>query len=99
MIVENRLGVKNILEGNPIPPNEIKAGGNRPRLIYKSKDGISWDRPEVGYNINTYYFDPELYISERPHILWKDGKPECLFLANHGSSKVGFFLRVNGWDE
>jgi len=99
MIVEDRMGVKNLLEGNPIPTAEIKPGGNRPGLIYKSKDGIHWARPEVGYNTNTYYFGQALSRTERPHILWKDGKPECLFLANHGSKEAGFFLRIEGWNE
>jgi len=97
MIVEDRMGVKNALEGNPIPKDKIKPGGNRPGLIYQSKDGINWERPEMGYNTNSYYFNQELSRSERPHILWKDGKPECLFLANHGSNAAGFFLKINGW--
>ena len=98
MIVEDRMGVKNALEGNPIPKDKIKPGGNRPGLIYQSKDGINWGRPETGYNTNSYYFNQELSRSERPHILWKHGNPECLFLANHGSNEAGFFLRIKGWE-
>ncbi|WP_372776070.1 glycoside hydrolase family protein [Mangrovibacterium sp.] len=99
MIVEDRMGVKNALEGNPIPKDEIKPGGNRPGLIYQSKDGINWGRPEVGYQTNTFYFGHELARSERPHILWKDGKPECLFLACHDKDpSAGFFLKINGWE-
>ena len=99
MIVEDRMGVKNALEGNPIPKDKIKRGGNRPGLIYKSKDGINWGRPEVGYQTNHFYFGEELARTERPHILWKDGKPECLFLACHDKDPTaGFFLRIEGWE-
>jgi hypothetical protein len=96
MIVEDRMGVKGALEGHP-KPGRIKAGGNRPGLIYTSKDGITWDRPQMGYNTNSHYFDEELSRTERPHILWKDGKPEYLFLANHGSQEAGFYLKINNW--
>ncbi len=99
MIVEDRMGVKNALEGNPIPEKDIKPGGNRPGLIYKSKDGINWGKPEVGYQTNKHYFEHALARTERPHILWKDGKPECLFLACHDEDPTaGFFLRIEGWD-
>ncbi|MAU17008.1 MAG: hypothetical protein CMH46_15880 [Muricauda sp.] len=100
MIVEDRMDVKSALEGNPTPKNEIKLGGNRPGLIYKSKDGIDWGRPEIGYNTNAYYFKQELARTERPNILWKDGKPECLFLACHDKDPTaGFFLKIEGWEE
>lgn len=99
MIVEDRMGVKDALEGHPIPAKEIKAGGNRPGLIYKSKDGINWGRPEIGYQTNSFYFNEELSRTERPHILWRDGKPECLFLANHGSKEAGFFLKIENWKD
>jgi hypothetical protein len=97
MIVEDRMGVRDALEGHPIPPAEIKAGGNRPGLIYQSKDGINWDRPEIGYQTNSFYFNEELTRTERPHILWKDGEPEYLFLTNHGSNEAGFFLKIDDW--
>jgi len=29
--------------------------------------------------------------------LWKDGKPEYLFLANHGSREAGFYLKIEDW--
>lgn len=98
MIVEDRMGVKDALEGNQLPIKEIKRGGNRPGLIYESEDGISWERPQIGYQTNSFYFGGELSRTERPHILWKDGKPECLFLTNHGSREAGFFLRIENWD-
>ena len=98
MIVEDRRGVKNMLEGNPIPSGQIKNGGYRPGLIYKSKDGIDWGIPEVAYQTNEIYFGDKLARSERPHILWKDGKPECLFLACHDDKpSAGYFLRIENW--
>ena len=98
MIVEDRMGVANMLDGNP-RPEKIRAGGNRPGLIYKSKDGIDWGVPEIGYDTNAKYFGAELARTERPHILWKAGKPECLFLACHDDDpSAGFFLRIKGWD-
>jgi len=98
MIVEDRRGVKNLLEGNPIPLDKIKNGGNRPGLIYKSKDGINWGIPEVGYQTNTEYFGVQLARTERPHILWKDGHPEYLFLACHDKDPTaGFFVKIDNW--
>jgi len=97
MIVEDRMAVKDALEGNQVPLEMIKRGGNRPGLIYKSKDGIKWDRPEIGYQTNSFYFNEDLSRTERPHILWKDGKPEYLFLANHGSEEAGFILKIKDW--
>lgn len=99
MIVEDRQGVKNLLEGNPIPTDQIRKGGYRPGLIYTSKDGIDWGIPEVGYQTNEMYFGATLARSERPHILWKDGKPECLFLACHDEDpSAGYFLRIENWE-
>jgi hypothetical protein len=97
MILEDRMAVKDALEGNPIPAKKIRRGGNRPGLLYQSKDGIQWGRPEVGYLTDEHYFGGELSRSERPHILWKDGEPEYLFLANHGSHDAGYYLKVEGW--
>lgn len=96
MIVEDRMDVASLLGGTATP--KPKKGGNRPGLLYKSKDGIKWDRPELSYNTDAHYFDKELSRTERPHILWKDGKPEYLFLANHGSNEAGFYLKIEGWD-
>ena len=98
MIVEDRRAVKDMLEGNPLPAKEIKSGGMRPGLIYKSKDGIKWDRPEVGYQTNEFYFGHELARTERPHILWKNGEPEYLFLACHDEyPSAGFYLKISDW--
>ncbi|HUV67667.1 MAG TPA: alpha/beta hydrolase fold domain-containing protein [Sedimentisphaerales bacterium] len=99
MIVEDRQGVKNMLESNPIPADQIQRGGYRPGLIYTSKGGIDWGIPEVGYQTNEIYFGATLARSERPHILWKDGKPECLFLACHDDDPTaGYFVRIENWE-
>lgn len=98
MIVEDRTDVKSALEGNPKTLEKKQLGGKRPGLIYQSKDGIHWDRPEIGYNTNSYYFNQELARSERPNILWKDGKPEYLFLACHDEDPTaGYFLKIEDW--
>ncbi|HAV12094.1 MAG TPA: hypothetical protein DCX06_01175 [Opitutae bacterium] len=99
MILEDRMDVKGALEGDPYPKERIQRGGNRPGLFYTSKDGLDWGRPETSYNTNTHYFEGEpLSRSERPHILWKDGKPEYLFLANHGSEAAGYYLKIGDWE-
>lgn len=99
LIVEDRMDVKSALEGNPKTLDKKQLGGKRPGLIYQSKDGIHWERPEIGYNTNSYYFNQELARSERPNILWKDGKPEYLFLACHDEDPTaGYFLKIKGWD-
>ena len=95
MIVEDRMDVASVLSGKPSP--RPRPGGNRPGLLFKSKDGIHWERPEFSYNTDAHYFGKELSRTERPHILWKDGKPEYLFLANHGSREAGFYLKIENW--
>jgi len=97
MIVEDRMGVRAALEGRPTSPDQIKPGGNRPGLIYQSTDGIHWGRPQIGYMTNAHYFGQALSRTERPHILWKDGHPEYLFLANKDSREAGFYLKIDGW--
>jgi len=97
MIVEDRMNVRAALEKQPKTAARTRPGGNRPGLLYTSKDGITWDRPEISYKPNSHYFNEELSRTERPHILWKDGKPEYLFLANHGSRKAGFYLKIENW--
>ncbi|TWU36562.1 Glycosyl hydrolases family 43 [Novipirellula aureliae] len=96
MILEDRTDVAGALSGSPSPNSS--PGGNRPGLLFKSKDGIHWDRPELSYNTDAKYFGKKLSRSERPHILWKDGKPEYLFLANHGSHEAGYYLKIEGWE-
>lgn len=99
MIVEDRQGVREMLEGSPIPAEKLKKGGYRPGLIYRSKDGIDWGLPEIGYRTNADYFGRELARSERPSILWKDGKPEYLFLACHDDDPTaGYFVKIESWN-
>ncbi|MEP2774809.1 MAG: glycoside hydrolase family protein [Luteolibacter sp.] len=97
MIVEDRMDIKGALDGKLKPGDKAEPGGNRPGLIYTSKDGLDWGRPELSYDTDENYFGGELSRSERPHILWKDGKPEYLFLANHGSEEAGFYLKIGDW--
>lgn len=94
MIVEDRMNVAGALAGDFSP---VKSGGYRPGLLFKSEDGINWGRPELSYKTDAEYFGVKLSRSERPHILWKDGEPEYLFLANHGSHEAGFYLKINDW--
>jgi len=97
MIVEDRQNVKGLLEGDAL--GKARPGGLRPGLIYQSQDGIDWGVPKVGYQTNEIYFGHELARSERPSILWKDGKPEYLFLACHDDdSTAGYILKINGWE-
>ena len=98
MIVEDRQDVKGMLEGKPVP-TKIRSGGFRPGLIYQSKDGLDWGLPQVGYQTNEIYFGHNLARSERPSILWKDGKPDYLYLACHDEfPTAGFILKINDWD-
>ena len=95
MIVEDRLGVADMLTGKT---PQGKNGGYRPGLIYKSHDGIDWGEPEIAYQTNEFYFGDKLGRSERPSILWKAGVPECLFLACHDDNPTaGYFLRIKDW--
>ncbi|GAB5559001.1 MAG: hypothetical protein SynsKO_06480 [Synoicihabitans sp.] len=100
MIVEDRTGVVNLLSGSPIPAEKIRPGGFRPGIIYTSQDGIDWGKPKVAYETNETYFGAKLGRSERPHILWKDGKPEYLFLACLGDDDptAGFVIDISNWD-
>lgn len=101
MILEDRRGVIDLLEGREIKLDEIKDGGWRPGLIYKSDDGISWGRPEIGYNTNAFYFDEPVKRFERPHILWKNGKPDYLFLALEDGKYglgTGAVLKIDEWE-
>lgn len=97
MILEDRQDVKGVLEGTHT--DKPRPGGMRPGLIYQSKDGIDWGRPKVGYQTNEIYFGHELARSERPHILWKDGKPDYLYLACHDDdSTAGYILKIDDWE-
>ena len=95
MIVEDRMDVAGSLSGKPSTNPQL--GGNRPGLLFTSKDGKKWNRPQHSYNTVEHYFAKELSRSERPHILWKQGEPEYLFLANHEHDNAGFYLKINDW--
>jgi hypothetical protein len=98
MILEDRMNVKGMLEGSHTT-GKIRAGGMRPGLIYQSEDGINWGIPKVGYQTNEIYFGNELARSERPHVLWKDGQPDYLYLACHDDdSTAGYILKIDGWE-
>jgi hypothetical protein len=97
MITEDRMDIKGALEGAAVN-SKIIPGGMRPGLLYTSCDGIEWGIPELGYNTNKFYFNEELSRSERPHILWRDGEPEYLFLANHSSNEAGYYLKIANWE-
>ncbi len=50
------------------------------------------------FSRDSYYMIVE-DCTERPHILWKDGEPECLFLACHDEKAyAGFFLKIIKWE-
>ena len=70
------------------------------KYIIEAQEGNwNWGIPEVGYQTNGIYFGATLARSERPHILWKDGEPECLFLACHDEDPTaGYFLRIVNWE-
>ena len=95
LIVEDRMDVAGALSGTPAV--NAKPGGNRPGLLFTSHDGIKWSQPQYSYNTVEHYFERELTRSERPHILWKDGEPEYLFLANHEHDNAGFYLKIDDW--
>lgn len=98
MITEDRMNVKQMLEGEDKANANQRPGGWRPGLFFTSADGINWDRPEISYQTNEFYFKEELARTERPSILWKDGKPEYLFLACHDEyATAGFFLKIDNW--
>ncbi|MGJ8678097.1 MAG: glycoside hydrolase family protein [Akkermansiaceae bacterium] len=99
MILEDRRDIKGMLEGKTITKENTKSGGLRPGLIYQSKDGLNWGLPKVGYRTNEQYFGKELHRTERPSILWKDGKPEYLYLACHDEDPTaGYIVKIDGWE-
>ncbi len=56
MIVEDRMDVASLLSGKP--SERPRPGGNRPGLLFKSKDGIHWERPEYSYNTDAHLSTP-----------------------------------------
>ena len=61
-------------------------------LYLESDDGIKWSEPKIAYYaVNKYMEEPpgpshlkRYGRLERPQILMKDGKPDCLYLASQG---------------
>ena len=99
MILEDRMNVAEAVAYDR-KPDDRQPGGWRPGLIYESKDGIVWSLPQIGYQQNSYYFDEETRRFERPHILWKAGKPEYIFFALDGgkyNASSGAFLKIENW--
>ncbi|MBU2877933.1 MULTISPECIES: glycoside hydrolase family protein [Aliiglaciecola] len=97
MILEDRQDVSALLEGKHT--GDAKKGGWRPGLLYKSKDGLDWGTPSEAYKTNQIYYGHKLARSERPSILWKNGKPDYLYLACHDDdSSAGYILKINGWE-
>ncbi len=101
IIVEDRMGVARQGTRSVEPENqEAEAGGVRPGLIYTSKDGFNWGEPQIGYQTNDIYFDESRERFERPQILWKDGKPDYLFLALKGGkykTSSNAILKIEDW--
>ena len=98
MITEDRTGVANLYAKHPIAQKKIKPGGRRPGLLFKSKDGIHWDKPSLSYQTNEFYFGDKLARSERPNILWENGKPTHLYLACHDDKpSAGYVLKIKDW--
>jgi hypothetical protein len=92
LIAEDRTGVATGGDSS------AAAGGTRPGLIYESDDGFRWEPPRTGYQTNDFYFGGPRERFERPQILWKNGRPEALFLALKGGrygTSSGAFLKIN----
>ena len=101
MIVEDRMDVASAITTGKPPVNPI-LGGVRPGLIYESNDGIQWEQPEIGYRRNTFYFGGKVNRMERPHILWKDERPDYIFFALSGPgitirTGCGAVLKIGDW--
>ena len=100
MILEDRMNVAGTYLDIKVDPDTVRLGGWRPGLIYESDDGVKWDEPEIGYQTNAFYFDEPVKRFERPHILWRDGKPEYLYMSLAGGQYglgTGAVLKINNW--
>jgi hypothetical protein len=59
-------------------------------LYFESPDGIRWSDPQIAFwNSHRYFDEPPNGLDregrfERPQLLIRDGRPECLFLAFRG---------------
>ena len=100
MILEDRMDVASTYTDTPADPDTVRPGGWRPGLIYESEDGVHWEDPEIGHMTNAFYFNEPLKRIERPHILWKDGEPEYLYMSLAGGKydlASGAILKINNW--
>lgn len=101
MILEDRMDVASTYTDTPVDPDTVRLGGWRPGLIYESEDGVNWEKPEIAVQTNAFYFNEPVIRFERAHILWKDEKPEYLFMAlarNERELGTGAILKINNWD-
>lgn len=75
-------------------------------LHLTSPDGLHWSEPEIAYYDTDHYFGQPpkpKHLSkygrfERPQILFKDGRPDYLFLASQGGqfmTSSGFVFRLD----
>lgn len=100
MILEDRMGVATTYLNLPTDPDTVRLGGWRPGLIYESEDGVHWEKPEIAVWTNAFYFKEPVYRFERPHILWKEGEPEYLFMSlarNERELGTGAVLKIKQW--
>lgn len=100
MILEDRMDVASTYTDKPADPDTVRLGGWRPGLIYESADGVDWGDPEIAIQTNAFYFNEPVYRFERAHILWKDGKPDYLFMAlarNERELGTGAVLNITNW--
>jgi hypothetical protein len=99
LILEDRMGVARNNYGIDTAGDVVNTeGGVRPGLLYSSRNGFSWSDPEIGYHTNDHYFSEPKQRFERPQILWKNRKPEYLFLALKGGRyglSSGAVLRIH----
>lgn len=76
-------------------------------LLFKSRDGLKWNKPEIAYYETDHYFKQPpkpKHLSrygrlERPQLLMKNGKPEYLFTTSQGgkyNTASGYIFRILG---
>ena len=97
LILENRM---NVLPPGAPPSAGKGVGGVHPGLIYESANGLVWSTPQYAYRPSDYYFKGTKERMERPQILWKDGKPDYLFMALKGGpyqTSTGACLKIRDW--
>lgn len=74
-------------------------------LIFESKDGIIWNRPEIAFFETEHYFKQPPAPNhlgrygrfERPQLLMKNSKPQFLFTASQGgkyNTSSGFVFQI-----